>query len=227
MGTHYVLIDYENVQPDNLAQLTDPAFRVLVFVGDKQAKISFALASAMQSLGSRAEYIKIEGNGQNALDFHIAFYIGQHATGDNLSQFHIISKDTGFDPLIRHLKYKQIRIERREDLATLIQPKAQPAKPVPPKPQAAQADGTPAFVPPDSAANPVLAVIAWLRVHTNPRPKTHASLVNFLDSRLKKQFDRNALNSLVADLIDRRVIAADGDKISYPQPKASQKAAQV
>ena len=221
MGSHYVLIDYENVQPDNLAQLTDPAFRVLVFVGDKQVKIAFELAAAMQTLGTRAEYVKIEGNGLNALDFHIAFYIGQLATSDKHSQFHIISKDTGFDPLIRHLKHKHIQIERREDLTALLKPKPQPVKT--PKP-VAQA---PAAAPAPPAGNPVAKVFAYLRINTNPRPKTRTSMVNFLDSRLKQQFDKNALNTLIDELIDREIIVADGDKISYPQPKPSQKAPQV
>ncbi|HMW73160.1 MAG TPA: PIN domain-containing protein, partial [Cellvibrionaceae bacterium] len=197
MGSHYVLIDYENVQPDNLAQLTDPAFRVLVFVGDKQIKIAFELAAAMQALGARAEYVKIEGNGLNALDFHIAFYIGQLATSDKHSQFHIISKDTGFDPLIRHLKHKHIQIERREELTALLKPKPQTVKTPQPAAQAA--------APAPPATNPVAKVFAYLRIDTNPRPKTRTSLLNFLNSHLKQQFDKNALNTLVDELIDRKI----------------------
>lgn len=221
MGTHYILIDYENVQPDNLAQLTDPAFRVLVFVGDKQVKITFELAAAMQALGARGEYVKIEGNGLNALDFHIAFYIGQLASCDKHSQFHIISKDTGFDPLIRHLKHKHIQIERREDLAALLKPKPKP-KPVKTAQPTARAAAT---SPAPQATHPVAKVFSYLRIHTNPRPKTRTSLLNFLNSHLKQQFDKNALNTLVDELIDRKIIVADGDRISYPQPKPSQKAA--
>jgi len=33
--------------------------------------------------------------------------------------FHIISKDTGFDPLIKHLKAKKMRVNRRKDLAEI------------------------------------------------------------------------------------------------------------
>jgi len=33
--------------------------------------------------------------------------------------FHIISKDTGFDPLIKHLKARKIRIQRERDLAEI------------------------------------------------------------------------------------------------------------
>lgn len=59
-------------------------------------------------MGPRAEYVRISGNGPNALDFHIAFYIGKLATADPKGFFHVISKDTGFDPLIAYLKGRKI-----------------------------------------------------------------------------------------------------------------------
>ena len=76
MPTNYVLIDYENVQPKNLDLLGDHPFKIFVFVGDNQNKISVNLAAKMQSLGENARYIQITGSGQDALDSHIAFYIG-------------------------------------------------------------------------------------------------------------------------------------------------------
>jgi hypothetical protein len=79
MRTNYVLIDYENVQPADLAILDQEHFKILLFVGANQTKIGFEIVSVLQHMGSRAEYIKISGNGPYALDFHIAFYIGQLA----------------------------------------------------------------------------------------------------------------------------------------------------
>ena len=79
MKTNYILIDYENVQPKSLAVLKGHDFKVIVFVGANQTKIPIDLAKAMQALGSSGEYIIISGNGPNALDFHIAYYIGELA----------------------------------------------------------------------------------------------------------------------------------------------------
>src|SRR3546814_10235162 len=79
MKTNYILIDYENVQPKNLALLEGDHFRVKVFIGAALAKLPFDLVAGMQALGSRAEYIRISGNGPNALDFHIAYYIGKRS----------------------------------------------------------------------------------------------------------------------------------------------------
>lgn len=80
MAINYVLIDFENVQPRNLEVLKQHPFKVYVFVGANQAKVPFDLATAMQSLGDSAQYIKISDTGKNSLDFHIAYYIGELAT---------------------------------------------------------------------------------------------------------------------------------------------------
>ena len=53
----------------------------------------------MQALGDRANYVEIDGSGPNALDFHIAYYIGELATADPTGSFHVISKDKGSDPI--------------------------------------------------------------------------------------------------------------------------------
>lgn len=119
MQTNYVLIDFENVQPKNLAVLAEHNFRVYLFVGANQTKLSFDLASAMQELGEKASYIKISGNGPNALDFHIAYYVGEISQKDPGAYFHIISKDTGFDPLIQHLKKGGLKIHRERDIGEI------------------------------------------------------------------------------------------------------------
>ena len=119
MRINYVLIDLENVQPASLAGLDAEFFKILIFVGTAQTKIPFELANAAQKLGTRVTYIKIAGNGRNALDFHIAYYIGRLALEDPTAYFHIISKDTGFDPLIQHLKSQKIGASRSKEIGEI------------------------------------------------------------------------------------------------------------
>jgi hypothetical protein len=69
MQVNYVLIDFENVQPRNLELLSKHPFKIYLFVGANQTRVSYDLASTMQDLGNNAKYIKISGNGPNALDF--------------------------------------------------------------------------------------------------------------------------------------------------------------
>lgn len=128
MRPNIVLVDFESVQPASFSLLTPDYFRLKVFVGATQSKLSFELVAAIQQLGERAEYIKIAGVGRNALDFHIAYYIGRMAAERPEAFFHIISKDTGFNPLIQHLKEKNIFCGRWESLEEIPAVKAAQVK---------------------------------------------------------------------------------------------------
>ena len=124
MRNNYVLIDFENVVPDNLELLDQEWIKVLLFVGKNQTKLPFALVKVVQKLGTRAQYIEMMGTGHNALDFHIAFYIGRISATDKDAYFHIVSNDQGFDPLIAHLKQEHIfadRVTKIEKIPALVQ----------------------------------------------------------------------------------------------------------
>jgi len=119
MKTDYVLVDYENVQPKDLALLNGHPFKVLVFVGANQGKIPIDFAEAMQERGANGCYVRIDGSGRNALDFYIVLRLGELTVKYPDSQFHIISKDTGFDPLIKHLTSKGLNVKRSSGLAEI------------------------------------------------------------------------------------------------------------
>ncbi len=133
MKNNYVLIDFENVTPENLDLLDQEWVRVLLFVGKNQTKLPFPMVKAIQKLGSRAEYVEMTGTGHNALDFHIAFYIGRISATDEDAYFHIVSNDTGFDPLIAHLKQGHIfadRVTKIDDIPIVVQAKVAGQSPV-------------------------------------------------------------------------------------------------
>lgn len=197
MKTNYILIDLENVQPKNLEILKGHDFRVIVFVGSKQMKISFDLAVAMQSLGSTAEYIKIDGDGPNALDFHISFYMGQISAVDNNCYFHIISKDSGFDPLIRHLKTKRIYAQREKDITEIPLLKISNSK---------------------SPTERVDAIVEFLQSRGNSKPRTITTLSNSINSLFMKKLEAEELAGLVEELIKRKVVVKNGNKVSYHIP---------
>jgi len=197
LKNNYVLIDFENVQPKNLAILNGHEFRVIVFVGANQAKISFELASALQALGSNAEYVKIGGNGPNALDFHIAFYIGQLAERDPNAYFHIISKDTGFDPLIKHLKERKIFVQRERDLAEI--------------PLLRISNAT-------SAEEKIEAIVKSLAARGHARPRKVKTLANTVNSLFSRTLDEAELTDIIGQMKKRNLIAVENEKVSYKPP---------
>lgn len=200
MPINYVLIDFENVQPKNLEILKNHPFKIFVFVGANQTKVPFGLASVMQNFGDNAQYIKISGNGQNALDFHIAFYIGQLSLQDPEGFFHIISKDTGFDPLVKHLRTKKIRVHREKDLAEI------PVLRI------------------SSATNndeKISAIIKNLAGRGQSRPRKIKTLANTINSLFTQKLKENELNNLIKGLKEQKYIIIKDSNVSYKLPKLS------
>ncbi|MBT9148736.1 MAG: PIN domain-containing protein [Dehalococcoidia bacterium] len=101
--SEFLFIDFENVQTFDIHSLND-GIKVYIFVGNQQKKIPFDLVASAQKRGESIEWIQVSAQGKNALDFHIAFYLGElnQTTAKGL-KFTVLSKDTGYDPLVQHL----------------------------------------------------------------------------------------------------------------------------
>lgn len=245
MKTSYVLIDYENIQPKNIEKLAEFGFKVMVFVGSNQAKIPFELVYSMQMLGSDAEYIKMEGSGQNALDFHIACYAGILSVKNPDSRFFIISRDTGFDPLIKHLSAKKIQITRHDNIdeisilkpaaakstdepakKTCIQSPVQPAKKESMKPcNAKAAEGSkPAVAPvrkkvsPDTGNEKLDLVLKYLRKQHKSKPATVKTLMSSINSMFQKSLSEGELGSIIDQMVAKKIITRNGTKVAYNLP---------
>lgn len=107
----YLYIDYENVQ-DVQINIIQKTTKVMIIVGDDQAKVPIELVQKTQPFGDAVEWVRVQGKGRNALDFFIAFFLGRDVATDNKKTFIIYSKDTGYDPLITHLRKNGIRAKR-------------------------------------------------------------------------------------------------------------------
>ena len=115
----YIFIDYENV---SVKAIPDHArIRMLfIFAGEKQKSVSIEIAESLRQLGPKAKLVRMQGSGNNALDFHIAYYLGMYAEIDPKGIFRIVSKDKGFDPLLEHSRAAGIDCARVENLSTKI-----------------------------------------------------------------------------------------------------------
>jgi len=195
--TNYVLIDFENVQPKNLELLEGHPFKVFVFVGANQTKVPIKLAKALQALGEDGEYIEISGIGQNALDFHIAYYIGELVAADPNAHFHVISRDKGFDPLIRHLKDRKIRVRREKDLAEI--------------PILRISTRT-------STDKKIDAIVNNLKARGQSRPRKVKSLENLINNLISEELGIKELTSLVEELRKRKLIVVNQGNVSYKLP---------
>ena len=198
MRTNYVLIDYENVQPSALSVLEKEHFKVVVFVGANQAKVAFDVAAQLQRLGPSASYVKISGNGPNALDFHIAYYIGHLAAAEPDAYFHIISKDTGFDPLISHLKSKKIFACRSKDIGDMPIVKAANSKTQPEK---------------------LAVIVANLKQRGASKPRTVKTLSSTISSLFQKALAQDELAAILKHMEQQGFITVTATKVGYSLPE--------
>jgi len=216
MPTNYVLVDFENVQPDSLAVLATGQFRVKVFVGASQAKgrISFELVHSMQALGANAEYVKIARTGKNAVDMHIAYYVGRLLEKEPSAVVHIVSRDTDFDPLIEYLHAKGSACKRVKSIAEI--PKHVAARAAMPAPKGVK--HTPHVPSPRRPHAEKLAPIIKHLHSLSGKPGTSKKLSQTIANYFK-QHGGELPDKIVALLIDELVrlkyVSQANGKVSY------------
>jgi hypothetical protein len=219
LKTNYVLIDYENVQVKSLELLRAEHFRIYVFLGPSNMKLHKDLVLAMHEFGERAEYVELEVSGKNALDFHLAYFLGKLSTTDPAGTFHLISKDTGFDPLVKYLKSKQIlgsRSESIEAMPCFVKPAGNGA------PQ--EAPAAPAVAVADAAddADPLMKrVLDDLIKRKSAKPGTPKTLKNTMHKCCGGEVPADRIEALYNELVGRGYVRLEGKKLNYALPEAS------
>lgn len=124
MTNKLLLVDFENVQQVDLSKL-DASFQVIIFAGASQKNVPFDLVTNAQKLGTRLDWQKVDGNGSNALDFYIAMHLGRIIEKSPNQECIVLSKDKGFDPLLRYLNKSGLKCKR---LNSLLELDAKPIK---------------------------------------------------------------------------------------------------
>jgi len=205
MRTNYVLIDCENVSVSSLSLLTAEQFRVRLFLGPGNTKLDTAIAVALHGFGERAEYVVMETSGKNALDFHIAYYMGGLANADPTAYFHIISRDKGYDPLVSHLKTKGILSARSESI------EAMPCFALASK---AKVDAQSKRPPKDLVHD----VIVDLARRGTSKPRTLKTLLSTIHARCGKEVAPTKIEEIYRDLLKKKYVKVEGTKISYQLP---------
>lgn len=232
MGLQFFLIDFENVQPAGVGSLVPGSCKVIMFLGQNQSKVPVELARVLQPFGEDVEYLHIAGSGPNAVDFHIAFYIGRLAVSHPDARFTIVSKDTGFDPLVKHLAGLKIACNRAAAMGGAVKaptPKTAPATkgtqakaPVAAKPKPAKnvvvtilPAGTVKGVTLSPTAAHLAEAVERLKGLKSAKPATLKTLQSSLKSWFKPALKPDEVISVIAALRDAKKISVNGTKVVY------------
>lgn len=186
-----LLVDFENVQQVDLSRL-DEACHVIIFVGASQKAIPIELVTSSQKLGPRVEWQKIEGNGSNALDFHIACHLGRVL--EKAPQVHciVLSKDKGFDPLLRQLNKFGLKCKRINSLLEL-DPKSAPVD--------------------DPNYARVIELLG--KSDKKSRPRRLKTLSQHISSMFQKNIAQKDIDRIIDQLFANKMISETNNTISY------------
>ena len=191
MKERILFVDFENVQKLDLSSLADD-FRITIFVGNSQKNIPIDLVRDAQRFGSRLEWVKISGEGSNALDFHIAFYLGRLFEKLPKAVYFVLSRDKGFDPLLRHLTEKEMSCKRINSLMEL--------RPSP---------------PPSEDPNLKRVVDLLSKIEKKSRPRKRSTLSQHIASMFQKKITDSELERLMDLLFDKGLVSESNKVLSY------------
>lgn len=155
------------------------------------------LAESLQKLGDHAEYIRISGSGQNALDFHLAYWIGRLAERDPDAYFHIVSKDKGFDPLVKHLKANKILAQRVAQVGDIHVLNGITKK---------------------TTSERVDHVVASLRTRGNSVPRKRETLANTIKAIFANAITAEEIQKVIQLLEGKKMIQIKDNKVTYHFP---------
>ncbi len=191
MNSKLLLVDFENVHQVDLARL-DEHFNVIIFVGLVQKTIPIELVMSAQKLGSRVEWQRVEGNGSNALDFYIACHLGRVLEKSPTQHCIVLSKDKGFDPLLRHLNKNGLKCKRINSLLEL-------------EPESAAAE--------EPNYKRVLDLLT--KSEKKSRPRKRATLSQHISSMFQKNIAQSDIDRIIDILFANKMISESNNTITY------------
>jgi hypothetical protein len=245
MTLTYILIDFENLQPQagDLCLLRGDEYRVRIFHGVHQNKFDVGMYKSLQPLGDRVELIQSDRQGPDVLDFHISCYLGRllqehldEKAAAKGARFFVISRDKGFDSLLVHVRTLGFEAHRvatiQAALGTHAAPPARKAaakKTVPARKapaakkaavKAALAAKAAARAPVKKAAeDPKQIVLDSLRRMGEKRPGKRKGLEHHIESHLGRKFDFDAVRELIAEMERSGWLRITDNRVEYTMPK--------
>ncbi|MDI9370388.1 MAG: PIN domain-containing protein [Synergistota bacterium] len=186
-----VYIDYENMPGVNIEDVEETKF--LIFIGQNQKKLPTETIVKMQPLGERVEWITISGSGRNALDFHIAYYLAKYNVYSGATHY-ILSKDAGYDPLVKHVARFGQKAKR------IITPEEIKEK---------------AVLAPELAQKYAKAIEILKKQDKIRRPKTRKTLSSSIETLFSSQVSKEDTDLIVEHMFRERFIEEKNKRIAY------------
>lgn len=223
--SHFVFVDFENVQSVDLALLAGKPVHVTLLIGEKQKRLEVPMVKQMIQHPGQVSLIEVGASGRNALDLVLAAHLGRAMAEHPTAEFTIISRDHDFDPLVAHFSVAGRRVSREPDFSALPvfggvkaaapvahRRHAAPKPAASPRKAAAHAASSPA---PNTRQKKMEGLIARLRGKTH-RPKTRDSLLHHINTVFGQKLSAAEQEGIANELRDSGIFTIpDGRKVVY------------
>jgi hypothetical protein len=205
---HHVFVDFENVPSVDLRAIADLPVLVTLLIGGVQNKLDTDFVEQIHAHAAKVRIVKLAASGRNALDLTLAYYLGRAVIEHDTTDLHIVSKDKDFEPLIAHLRAKNVRISRSESFAALPFLAASKSVVTTRERRALQKKTAPIVkdIPDDRVAK----VFARLQNPLNRnRPSTERALRAHIGAALGKESSEEKVETVLTQLKAKRVLWID------------------
>ncbi len=189
------IIDYENVSVDGMKGLSELTAEdnLYIFYSEKADRMTFDLYRRLSECRARQEFFRASVGTKNALDFQLVSILGYKVARDEKAAFVIVSRDKGFDCVVKLWASRGVTITRATSIAASLtgEPAEEPtAKPAPKKAAAKKAPKKAAAKPAPQPAGDALTrqVSAQLGAE-------HASYVGMAVEALHNTNNKSDLNN--------------------------------
>jgi hypothetical protein len=148
----------------------------------------------------QAQLIEVNVSGKNALDFVLAYYVGQLACQNPKHSFYIVSKDKGYDALVGHLKNNKVKAYRCDELTQIPLFEQRQSSSSKPKHEPTSID----------------RLTELLKQSARNRPAKRQSLLTYTDSVFAKKLAANEVAGLINQMQQKKLISFDEhNKVTY------------
>lgn len=189
-----ILVDFENIQKLEFEYIDTTNTDILIFVGRSQTKIPFQLVEKAQTLGDHLKWLKIAGDGKNNLDFHLAFELGRLCEEKKKEvELVVLSKDSGYDSLIKYINEMGIHTKRIANAAEL-------------------ADSKKNLPTSDFTCN----IVANLtKIDNQKRPRTRATLKKHIESLLRDKANSGEIDMIIEEMFIKGLLVLNNNRLKY------------
>jgi hypothetical protein len=191
-----IYIDFENVP--NI-ELTETGIKELegstiyLFIGENQRRLSTDMVKIIQPLGKSVKWLQISGTGKNALDFHIAYYLALNKEQKD-TEHYIVSRDAGFDPLIKHTNNLGQKVKRVVSFDDVF-----------------HETGLDKEL--EQKYEKIVEILK--KQKKSKRPKSRKTLASFIENFFQKSISTEEIDGIIENLFRKGIIEEKNKRISY------------